>query len=529
MSSEFALIDWAIVGIYLLLLVGIGWVSNQQKPKDAREYFLGGNKMPLWVVAVSVIATTQSAATFLGGPDQGYRGSFSYVTTNLAAVIAAVFVARVFIPRFYAMNAATVYELLGARFGERAMRSTGGVYLIGRLFASGARLYLAAIAVSMILFSNIEPGSIIAGSLLMMVLGFVITVVGGIRSVIWTDLLQFIVYTTSALTVLYFLMTLIPLDAQEIMHALRNAPDDQDKLQFFNLAWDFSDPFALISILTGLVLLNIGNYGMDQDTTQRLLTCDSPNKGARALIVSSLIAVPVVFLFVYIGQLLHIFYDRPDLMAQGTVSGSDRAFSGEKITIFMRFILNEIPVGLKGLVTVGVVAASVSTINSGLNSMSSVIVQDFYRPWRESKNGASERHYVFAGRASMGLVGIGLFLMSVLCFYWQRYTDMPLLEFALSVMVFAYSGLLGVFFTAVFTNRGSPVSVVAALLVGFLVTIAQQSYVVDILSLPDAWKSTAFSWKLCIGTAIAFIVCLMGRSTSTHVRQTDERTQEWDS
>ena len=511
MSSEFALLDWLIVAAYLFLLVVIGWVSNRQKPENARDYFLGGNTVSLWVVAVSVLATTQSAATFLGGPDQGYRGSFSYVAVNLGALIAAIFVARILIPKFYSMRAATVYELLGVRFGDRAMRAAGSVYLMGRLFASGARLYLAAIAVSMILFSNVEPGSIIVGSFIMMALGFLITVVGGIRSVIWSDLLQFIVYTASALTVLYFLMTLIPLDTPEIMQALHKAPDGQNKLEFFNLDWDFSDPFALISILTGIVLLNIGNFGMDQDTTQRLLTCKDHKQGGRALIVSSVAAIPVIFLFVYIGHLLHIFYDRPDLMALGATNGASQSFDGEKITVFMRFILDEIPSGLKGLVTVGVVAASVSTINSGLNSMSSVIVQDFYRPWKESRHGATGRHYVFAGRVSMGLVGISLFLMSVLCFYWQRYTDMPLLEFALSVMVFAYSGLLGVFFTAVFTRRGSVTSVIAALLVGFLVTIVQQSYVVDMLGLPAVWKATAFSWQLCIGTGIAFAVCVAGR------------------
>ena len=124
--------------------------------------------------------------------------------------------------------------------------------------------------------------------------------------------------------------------------------------------------------------------------------------------------------------------------------------------------------------------------------MSSVIVQDFYRPWRESRGKPGEHHYVQAGRISMGLVGIALFGMSVLCFYWQRYTDMPLLEFALSVMVFAYSGLLGVFFTAVFTRRGS---------------------------------SKSFSWQLCIGTAAAFAVCLLGKTDT--IPATDVEPQPW--
>ena len=113
---------------------------------------------------------------------------------------------------------------------------------------------------------------------------------------------------------------------------------------------------------------------------------------------------------------------------------------------------------------------------------------------------------------AMGVVGIALFLMAVLCFYWQQYSDTPLLDFALSVMVFSYSGLLGVYFTVIFTRRGSPRSVMLALAAGFFVTLLQQAYIVDSLGLPESWKGLAFSWKLCIGTAIAFLVCVAGNN-----------------
>ena len=175
----------------------------------------------------------------------------------------------------------------------------------------------------------------------------------------------------------------------------------------------------------------------------------------------------------------------------------------------MYYILNELPSGLKGLVTVGVIAAAVSTINSGLNSMSSVIVQDFYRPWREKHSPKDEKHYVRAGQLSMGVVGLGLFAMAIICFYWQKYSGLPLLDFALSVMVFAYSGLLGVYFTVLFTNRGSTNSVIFALIAGFLATLAQQEYIIDLFQLPNNWKGIAFTWQLCIGTGIASMVCLI--------------------
>ena len=135
-----------------------------------------------------------------------------------------------------------------------------------------------------------------------------------------------------------------------------------------------------------------------------------------------------------------MFYDRPDLMGAEGMNAANTEFAGEKITIFMHYILSELPAGIPRSCDSGVVAAAVSTINSGLNSMSSVIIEDFYRPWRQSKGQTTDKQFVRAGQISMGLVGIALFLMAVLCFYWQQYSDTPLLDFALSVMVFSYSG-----------------------------------------------------------------------------------------
>ncbi|MDG1005131.1 MAG: hypothetical protein P8N58_09605, partial [Emcibacteraceae bacterium] len=372
---------------------------------------------------------------------------------------------------------------------------------------SGSRLYLAAIAVSMILFSNIDANNIIISSLILVILGFSVTFLGGIRSIIWTDLLQFFMYVLSSAGVLYFLLNTIPLTMPEIISALAETPEGQNKLLLLDFNLDLSKPYALISIFTGMTLLYIASFGLDQDITQRLLTCRKDKDGSKALIVSAIIGIPIVWLFISVGQALYIFYDRPDLMIGGTINSE---FKGEKITIFMHYILNQLPSGLKGLVTVGVIAAAVSTINSGLNSMSSVLVQDFYRPWTERHSTKSEIHYVRAGQIGMGLVGFILFAMSVICFYWQRYSGLPLIDFALSVMVFAYSGLLGVYFTVIFTNRGSTPSVILALIAGFITTLLQQAYIVELLGLPVSWTNIAFTWQLCIGTAVSFFICILG-------------------
>lgn len=511
MTAGFTPLDWSILGAYVALLALAGFLSTRRQ-RDSADYFLAGHGVPIWLVAVSVLSTTQSAATFLGAPDYGYRGDYTYLTSYLGPLIAAFLVAKFLIPRFYAERVTTVYELLGNRFDARAMRAAGGMYLIGRIFASGARLYLAAIAVSMIVFADIQPSNVLIASVALVVLGLVFTFIGGLRSVIWSDLVQVVLYVGAALIVLYFLWSSIPASTGDILRGLTTTPDGGNKLRLIDLSLDLSAPFSLLATVTGITLLFFASMGLDQDITQRFLACKDSREGKRALYASVLASIPVVLLFLAIGSLLYVFYDRPDLMggAGGGSAGAGGEFSGEKITIFMHYILTQIPPGVRGFVAVGVLAAA--AVNSGLISMSSVLIQDFYRPWTLRRCEMPEAHFVRAGRIGMVLLALALLAMSLLCFYWQRYTQAPLLNFALSVMTFAYSGLLGVYFTILFTRRGSTASVICALATGFIAIALQQSYVVDTLHLPAAWKSLAFPYQLCLGTAVAFATCLLGNT-----------------
>jgi solute:Na+ symporter, SSS family len=506
MNLSFTFLDWSILASYLIILTAAAIWSSRTESKTTKDYFLAGNAMPVWLIAISVLSTTQSAATFLGGPDFGFRGDYTYVTSFLGALVAALIVSWVLLPRFYAIGATTVYELLEVRFGAAAKRAAGIFYLIGRVFAAGARLYMAAIAVAMVVFLRVDAGTITMASFMLLVLGIVFTFVGGLKSVVWSDLVQVVIYVGAAIFTLFFLLSLIPASPSQIADALAHPPSGPSKLNFVNTNLGLDQPFSLLAIFTGLVLLNIGNSGLDQDTTQRLLACENVGEARRSLIISVLVAIPVVTLFVTIGQLLYIFYERPDIMTRG--GDVAKEFEGQKITVFMSFILSEMPPGLRGLVTVGVIAAA--AINSGLNAMASVIIEDFYRPWREKTKALPEKHFVQAGQVAMVVSGLVLFAMSVVCYYWQTATDMPLLEFALSVMAFAYAGLLGVYFTAILTKRGNVASVIAALVIGFVSIFCLQPYVLKALGLAEIVGTIAFPFQLCIGTLAATLVCCTG-------------------
>ncbi|KTT73883.1 sodium:solute symporter family transporter [Sphingomonas endophytica] len=510
MAIPFVLADWLVIAAYLLLLVAGGWIFTPRGTASARDYFLAGGNVPAWLAAISVLSATQSAATFLGGPDYGFHGDLTYLGGNIAGLIGAVFVAHVMIPRFYAMRATTAYELLTLRFSPRATRWAGGMFLIGRVLAGGARVYLAAIALAMVIAGGVSAGSIMVAAALLVIASVLFTFVGGLKSVLWNDLMQFIVYLGSAIAVLLFLRWSIPASTAEIVRALANAPGGVDKLRLFDWSTDLSRPFSMLAIVTGLTLLYIANAGMDQDTTQRLLSCRDARTGARGLYLSVLATVPAVGIFIVIGLLLHVFYQRPELMG-GAAATAGVQFGGEKISIFMHYILTELPGGLRGLVTVGICAAAVATTNSALNAMSSVLVQDFYRPWRVARGPVPEAHFVQAGRAGMGVIGAAMLAMAVASYYWQRHSDMGLLEFALQVMVFTYAGLLGVYFTALFTTRGTTASVIAALLTGFLTIVLLQPAIARGLGLPGALTALSFPFQLCIGAAVAFLVCAAPR------------------
>jgi Na+/proline symporter len=505
MTASFGWLDWGAVGIYFAVIAVAGALLNRRVTADARDYFLAGGAVPAWLSAISVLATTQSAATFLGGPDYGYRGDFTYLSTCLGALLAVILVAHVFIPRFYAERVTTVYELLGRRFGAGATKAAGAMFLLGRILAGGARLYLAAIAVSMMIFADVTPGGVAVASLALIVAAFLFTFHAGLRAIVWLDLIQFITYVGAALAIGGLLLWRLHAPLATIVQHLAAAPGGHDKLRLFDLSLNPADPFALPAVLTGVFLLYVGNYALDQDTTQRLLACKDARAGARGLYMSIAATVPVVWLFIAIGSLLYLFYN-------GGVGQTAPAakFHGENITVLMHFILTEVPPGLRGVMTVGVMATAVGTTMSALNAMASVLVEDFYRPWRTRRANPPEAHFVLAGRIGMGLVGLATLGMAVVSYYWQHSTGAALLEFVLSVMNFAYAGLLGVYFTAVFTGRGSAVSVYAALLVGFLAIVALQPVVATAIGLPHALRALSFPWQLCIGTAAAFVTCVAG-------------------
>lgn len=493
MQVGFSFIDWTIFIAYLVILLGLAIYLSNKKISSSREFFTAKNSMMALPVALSLLATAQSAATFLGAPEFSYRFDLTLIGYSITSLLAIYIVVKVLIPKLYAMNAISVYELLQERYDGNARRDVGVMFLIGRLFASGARLYMAALALSMILFYDISLDHV-SFSVVLLVLGALIfTYFGGIKSVIISDILQIIVYLGAGIAVVVYLYLSLSMDLSTLFQSL----NDAEKLKYidFELSFTNEGKFNIFSLLTGYMLLNVAAFGLDQDLAQRVLSCKNKKEAGWSLYGATLLSIPVSMLFLSIGLLLFLYYQ------EHTIS---QKFAGESITIFMYYILNEMPNGLKGFVTIGAIAAALSSTNSVLGAMSSVAIEDIYRPYK-NKNASEidELHYVKVAKILVLVFALALSLMAILSFVVHSNSNIPLISFALGVMAYAYSGLLGVFASALFTNRGNSKLIPYALIVGFLSVLSMQGYTFGL--------NIGFAWQLVIGTCLSFGVMQLGK------------------
>jgi len=479
-NSGFGIYDWSIFLAYFLLLALSSYLFSRTKIDSTREYFTASNAMPTLGVAISIVATTQSAATFLGVPEFSYAHNFTLIGFYFSSLLAVILVAKYLVPRFYEMRAITVYELLEKRYGPKAKRHAGLMFLLGRVMASGARLYIGALAISMILFLDITVVHMTLSVLLLLLGALAYSYFGGVKSIILSDVIQAVTYVSAGIVVLVYLY--VSLDGVAIFDVL-NAHD-----KVLCIDTSLNGKFSIIGLLTGWLLLNIAAFGLDQDMAQRVLSCKNKKEASSALILSILFTIPIVLLFLLIGALLFVHYQSSEVVQN---------FKGESITIFMYYILHEMPEGVRGFVTVGAIAAALSSTNSVLGALASVAIEDIYRPYKLTKEpNTQEAHFLKASKNAVLLFSLLLFIMAMLSYFWQHYSDLSLIGFALGVMAFAYTGLLGVFFSAIFTKRGNSTTVTLALIAGFVTVLALQPYTFGL--------HIGFAWQIVLGTLMAF-------------------------
>jgi SSS family solute:Na+ symporter len=537
--AAFGTIDWVVLGAYLGLMLAIGLVAAWRESRHAsgtEEFFLGGRSMPTWALAISIVGSSLSVATFVGVPDRAFAGDCTYLVLYVGNFTAAFLVAFIFVPRLYRAGTVTIYGYLATRFGEPARVAVSLTFLFGRMLASGARLMLAAVPLCMLVLDR--PANRITVEQMVLAIcaiGFVgtfYTVFGGIRTVIWVDTIQFVLVVGAALLTIGLLLHRIHAPLGDVLAALHDA----GKTRVLDVSTDPNKPFTLWTAIFGGLLVNMAAFGVDHDLAQRFLVAKSPSRGALSVIASQVIGMAVVSLFLLIGLLLYVFYTRPDLtgftphfpLPAAELSGAT----------YQWFLIKELPPVLSGLAMAGLFAVSQGSMDSAINALASSAVADLYLPWRrrrarlagtsaprrgfgapdadarppDAPGAAKAEDSVAAPKWAVAAMGVVMSAFAVACAYAYDPKQKAFLDFALGVLNFAFSGMLAVFLTALLTRRGNNVSVVLALLTGVVAVALTQDSVLGPVTgaLTGTPRTLAFTWAMPVATGLAFVVCVSG-------------------
>lgn len=502
-----SLVDWIIVSVFLIGITTLG-IGVAGKNTSLSEYFLAGRSMPGWIVTLSLVGASISAGTFVGAPQFAYNGNLSYLMLGFGGVVGGILAAKIFVPALYNANTPTVYGLLGERFGPGASLAGSVVFLVGQLLTAGARLYIAAIAVSVILFNDIAFSNLILSIVLLGVVATIYTVVGGIRALLYVDALQIIIILLTGLMAIAVIYAAIPTGLGGVIDALVHAPGG-NKLRLLEPGFSFTQPYNLIGALVGFTVFKIAQYGTDHEFAQRVFACRSVKKACSSLVSAQLVSLPVVGTFLVIGLLLHIYYQRPEVM--GAFAPTDMMSDSREL--FPQYVFRHFPPGVIGLTAVGLLAAALSGFNSAINAMASSVVNDILKPYAGL---LSVKETMFSevrgSRIIASAIAVAQIIFGIMAAYLHKAGGQNLLDFALGIMSFGYAALLGAFMCAIFTRRGNVGSAISGMIAGGITVYFLQPHQMK------AWTSALFgqpfalawTWWVAVGAVVSFAVCASG-------------------
>jgi Na+/proline symporter len=524
-------LDLIIIGMYFAIIVGIG-VHFSRRSGNVADFALGGRSIPWWAVLASILASEISAGTFFGTPGEGFRlRNYTYAQLMVGYLLARLVVSAVFIPAYYKHNVVSIYEFLEMRFGPRTRRIASALFLLTRSLASGSRLWVPTLLL-VVIWNQLNPDRPLgnweqfwftgAALVIISLLTAAYTAVGGIKAVIWTDVLQIAVLFGALGFAVWYLLGHIP-GGWEGAKLHLQAPNDLRLWQ-----WEGNVPaatpagkiksvleteFTVWAALFGSLFVTLATHGTDQDMVQRMLTAKNQRQSAVATILSGLADIPVTFAVLTIGILLAVYYGHvvndPTLPMAGGLPDSTR--------IFPYFVVDVMPGGLRGLVVAGVLATTMGSLGTAMNSLATSYCRDFHFRWFFTAADDAARVRVIK-LATVGftlvLIGVGL----ATAFVKAHHPGLSIIGIILGSFGYTYGSLLGVFMVALFTrSRGSETGNLIAMTAGILA--------VAILSdLPnDLWKMIAngplyaypaalpvieFPWRIMAGTLVTVAIAL---------------------
>ena len=572
MSATALLIDGLIIVFYFVGILSIGLYMGRRE-NSLHDFALGGRNVPWWAVMASIIAAETSAATFLGAPGEGYdKKSLAYVQLTLGLIIGRIIVGYAFLKPYYVYKVYTVYDFLGIRFGPLTKNYVSFLFLVMRTLAMGARLFVPSLVIVLawrlfvqhqdVNFSGNAVQSLKAYAfaiIALTVITCIYTALGGIKAVIWTDVIQAGLMFGSALVAIVTLLYHIGGDSPNILNGFRalvqEVPDMVKPSGYFMTgfenkfvqpwmekhhlpamgAWDYvklilANDYTLFSALIGATLGNMAAFGTDQDMVQRMLTAETYQKSRRSLITAAVMDVPIAAAFTFIGILLFVYYKQDPTFKPA--ANSD---------VFGAYILNGLPVGIRGLVLAGVFATAMGSLSAALNALATSATNDWYIPYFAKHR--KESHHVAAARVFTAVFAL-LMIGVAVAFAFAKLSkpDIRIIPVVLGIAGFILGPMLGVFLSGMFTKRrGSDFGNMIAVTVGLATTIVLGGLHVDMANLvssalgsdvtykiPDWLPKISFSWFAMIGGLVVCFISVLFATPEHVVRDAHEKALNTD-
>lgn len=511
------ILDYVVLIVYLLLVASLGVIAAGRQRSNA-DYFLGGHNLPWWAVLFSVVATETSTLTFISIPAVAYGGDLTFLQIVFGYITGRILVSILFLPAYYRGKLSTAYQFLGNRFGDSMRNITSTTFLVTRLLADGVRLFATAIPLALILrlggaFTEMSD----LGVYLIAITGIagitiIYTFIGGIRAVVWMDVMQMAVYIGGALIAVGVLMAGLPEGITGAVSAL----SEEGKLTVIDFGFGqpfaefITQPYTFFTALIGGAVFSVASHGTDQLIVQRLLATNNLRNSQKALIGSGLVVFLQFSLFLGIGGLLYLFYQGQSADELGLATTDE---------IFAMFIIEELPMGISGLIVAALFAAAMSSLSSSLNSLASSTSMDLYKPYLGKNNTPAQD--LLASRlitVAWGLIITGsAFLFAVLQLRAEE--EQPaVVELGLAIASYTYGGLLGAFTLGILFTRPKRIDAI----IGFFTGLAALLYMVEgpiQYVLPGEPLPIAWPLYTLIGAVIVVAVGHVSMWTRTRIGQ----------
>jgi SSS family solute:Na+ symporter len=473
---------WTDIAVIVAYLAAITWFGAQfrSSQRTLRDYFLGGKTAPWWAIALSIVSAETSTLTVIGTPPLAFGGNYAFLQLVFGYLLARLVIVTFFLPAYFRGEMYTAYELMRVRFGERIRRLTAAAFLVLRALAEGVRVFAVSIVISIILGAG-ETASIAV----ILCLTLFYTYEGGLTAVIWTDVVQMVLYVAGAIVSLVLLLHQIPGGWTHV--AAVAGP--LGKLQVFDFrlaspAVFFARTYSFWAGILGGCFLTTASHGTDQLIVQRLLAARNCGQSQAALLASWVVIFVQFTLFLAIGTCLFVVYREQGQAAPAVL---DR--------LYPIYIWQKLPVGVAGLVMAAILAAAMSNLSAALNSLASTTVLDLWKPIRGGTQMGTVSDATWLARSRYATVVWGIVLMGValLARQWGN-----VLQAGLSIASIVYGSLLGVFLLGLFTRRVGEIAAMCGMSVG-LVLLLYVRFATPI----------AFTWYVMIGASATFATAVL--------------------